>query len=190
MNELLDRLKIGLGAVGLKFQERGSEELILYFSGLDNYRDSDGDPRVQIVVTTSRDRVSLSAPMAWRVPDGSTRAAVMETCLRLQWRYFAIRFEFDHIDGELRLSHHFSAGALPEPHLFPHILRQFVDLIDHLHEQVQPAITDGVLFEPDDDPDVSLSFPDGLPKILSELAELSPEQLERLLDAIREGAPT
>lgn len=190
MNELMDRLKIGLGAAGLKFQERGSEQLILHFSGLNNYRDSDGDPKVVIVVSTSGDRVSLSAPMVWRVPDDSARTAVMETCLRLQWKYFAIRFEFDHLDGELRLSHHFSAGAPPEPHLFPSILRQFVSLIDDLHEIVQAAITDGVVFEPDDDPDASPSIPDELSKVLSELAELSPEQLERLLDAIREGAPT
>lgn len=119
MSKLMVKMKAALEAANLHFRELDPEHLSLSFGNMEKYRDIDGDPHVDIVMSTMGDRITLFAPRGYRVPDGANRPAVLETCMRMQWRHFGIRFLFDHSDGELRLALDLHARPCRIPTTYP-----------------------------------------------------------------------
>ncbi len=111
-------------------------------------------------------------------------AAVFETCLRLQWRYFGIIFEFDHHDGELWGVSEFLRDMFPAATLVPAHVRAFLRPLDTVHPAIDAAIREGVVYE---DRHQLQSPVRG--EVIEKLGELSPEQLRMLLAALREDVP-
>jgi len=68
------------------------------------YRDTDGDPCLQIVIVVLEDGefVSLFAPQAWNIRACEHKAAVFEAMSSIQMQYKMLRFDYDPNDGEIR----------------------------------------------------------------------------------------
>jgi len=164
-----------LDRVNLKYGLADHETIDTGFGGLDNYRNVEGSPSIRVMMGMGDGRLKMVAPRAWIVPQNERRSAVFETCLRMQWKYFAIRLEFDHRDGELRPCFDFHPGALPAAPAVPMMLKAFVKIIDAMHPHLDAVINTGVMLE--DEP--------GVGDILEAMGSLSPEQVRALLIAIR-----
>ncbi len=176
----IDAITAAFDDAGLKYRLLGPDVVELGFSGLDVYRNPDGEASARIVVDNRGRRMAIAMPMAWRVPSGENRAAVLETCLRLQWEYFGIRFELDHHDGELRAAFHFHAYAVPTAPCAVELLHVFLHLVETVHPAIEAAIRDGVVYEG------SVSERPPVAELVDELSALSPEQIQVLLAAVRE----
>jgi hypothetical protein len=155
--------------------------VIAQFDDMITYRNIEGDPRLMVIIDPSDDRLKIIAPMAWRLDDDETRSVVYETCLSLQHFYFGIRFEFDRRDGELRPTFDFFGKALPDVTAVPGLVRRFVSLFKDVARVIDEAIRTGTVPDPKE---VERRWTGREEAILSKLAELNPEQLDALFDAI------
>lgn len=177
----IDDITAAFNDAGLKYRHVEHDVVELRFTGLDTYRNPDGEAAARILVDSRSRRLVFAMPMAWRVPTGENRAAVLETCLRLQWEYFGIRFEFDHHDGELRAAFDFLVHAVPTASRVVELLHVFLHVVTTVHPAIDAAIRDGNVYERPN------STRPGLNELIDELSELSPEQIQVLLAAVREG---
>lgn len=69
-----------------------------------DYRDSDGDPNILLVIEVKEDGefVSIYSPYAWNVSDCPHKQAAFEAMVLYQARCKMIRFDYDPKDGEIR----------------------------------------------------------------------------------------
>jgi len=151
------------------------------------YRCPSGQPGLRIAVEVS-DRgsyLSLMAPVAF-VVEGDHAAAVFETCLRFQYLYRLLRFEFDPTDGELRLSAHIPLhdGTLGDAQ-FDECLMLLIRLAERVYPILMAAMTSGEVmpFETD-------RRAQRIGQVVQRLAELSADELETLLAALRDDDPS
>lgn len=181
----IDEVTAAFNDAGLTYSVVRSDVVSLGFGGLSTYRNTDGEPKARVFVDVSSHRLKFIMLMAWCVPEGDHRSAVLETCLRLQWQYFGIRFEFDHHDGELRAVFDFHVHAVPAASHVADLIRLFIHMVETVHPAIQAAIDDGVVYERPADEVVSAQ----VRELVDTLSELSPEQIRTLLAAVCEEVP-
>jgi len=100
----MNQIKGMLNELELKFMEnpRDDSELALRF-GTKNYRDTDGDKSLLIVIKLSEngEYITLYCPKAYEVT-GQNQGVFLKLCMMIQWMTKLVQFEFDHRDGEIR----------------------------------------------------------------------------------------
>jgi len=104
----IDQIKGFLDEFELKYVEHEEEPAIaISFASEPHetaYRDTDGDPCLQMVIALLEDGefVALFAPQAWNIHDCEHKAAVFEAIALIQMRYKMLRFDYDPESGEVR----------------------------------------------------------------------------------------
>jgi hypothetical protein len=149
------------------------------------YRSLENQPNIDIVVDVSEagKYLTIVAPLAFRI-DGEHRAVAFETCLRFQWSYKMVRFEFDARDGEVRPSIHVPLMDSPlGKDQLGRLLGCLVQLCDEIHPLLVAALESGQMMPDQEAPSAQMA------PLLERLSELSPEQLELLLSAVA-ASPT
>jgi hypothetical protein len=166
-----------LEARGLRYQQRDDETILTGFA-TKNYRDSDGDLHLSVVVRISEggEYFSLFAPLAYRVPE-ERAGTFLTACAMIQWRTKLIQFEYDAEDGEVRPVVEF---PLEDAHLTERqvmrCLSGLVQLVDEYHPTLQTVLEDGVIDFPEANNEAMVDMLGDL------LSTLSPEVLA---DALR-----
>lgn len=177
------RLNVGkveqvLEDADIRYRHLGLEVLHCRFRSMNIYRNQVGEPDLDVFVDLSADRLVLCVPKAWRIQDEQHRVAVLETCLRLQRTKLGLKFELDVIDDTISVALDFYSDGLPKASSIPRLIHHLVALVEDAHPHMEAAIRDGVLFG-------QATLKEA--QILSELSELTPEQLEMLIAAIRDS---
>lgn len=101
MATTLDDLKRFLDDSELNYNAFDEDDTLAIGFGCESdettYRDSDGDPHIQLVVRLAENGefVSVFSPRAWNLRDCDNRQAVCEALLRIQCQTKLIRFDLD-----------------------------------------------------------------------------------------------
>ena len=185
MTTTIDTIGTHLDGCGFKHKLISSTRLTLMFH-TDHYRNRDDDASLGLVVEVANDGrfVLIVAPRAFQI-EGEHRAAAIETCLRFQWTYRLVRLEFDHRDGELRLSVNLPVfdGDLTRAQLGAAI-GMMVELCDELYPALTAVLRTGEM------PVFGGGAQGGRVAAVAErLATLTPEQLDLLLAAVTDSEP-
>ena len=176
MATTLQEIASFLQANDLKFRERDETTIVTGFSGLDHYRDTDGDPAIGIVIRLEEDGryLKIFAPNAYKIPVEDA-GPVLQACSMVQWRTKLVQFEYDESDGELRPIVEFPLedSALTERQLM-RCVHGLVQLVDHYH---------GVLVRARDEGEIE--FEDGKDSVESLSRLLSGYSPETLAEALK-----
>jgi hypothetical protein len=104
----IEEIKEFLDEFDLKYQVHDKEPAIAIAFRCEPdetiYRDRDGDPCLQMVITVLEggEFVAVFAPQAWNLRDCEHKAAVFEAMSSIQMQYKMLRFDYDPDDGEIR----------------------------------------------------------------------------------------
>jgi len=83
----------------------GPEPMITTAFRTSQYRDTDGDQGVQLVIRLRREEceyLHISAPNAYDLSECQHKAAALEALAGIQWRMNLVSFKYDSEDGEIR----------------------------------------------------------------------------------------
>jgi len=112
-----------------------------------NYRDSDGDPNVLLVIEVKENGefVSVCSPNAWNIQDCQQKGAVFESLVLYQARCKMIRFDYDPQDGEIRPNVELPLeDAVITGQQFHRVLGVMLQAIKDAHAIVSHAMETGV----------------------------------------------
>ncbi|NCY01343.1 MAG: hypothetical protein EBX36_00110 [Planctomycetia bacterium] len=104
----IEEIKGFLDEFELRYQVHDEESAIAIAFSCEpqetTYRDADGDPCLQLVITVLErgEFLAVFAPMAWNLRDCRHKAAACEAVVAIQMRYKMLRFDYDPETGELR----------------------------------------------------------------------------------------
>jgi len=175
----IDEIKGFLDEFDLRYQVHDEEPAIAIAFSCEphetTYRDADGDPCLQLVITVLErgEFLAVFAPMAWNLKDCKHKAAVCEAVVAIQMQYKMLRFDYDPESGELRPNVELPLEDAEITsrlfhrlvHAMIHGVKRFAPVIQHAMQtgEVSMALVDNG--KPSDDP-----APD-----LTRLVELSEE---------------
>ncbi len=131
----------------LSFERREDEMILTGFSGLEHYRDLDGDPYLQLVIMLPENGryFTLFAPQAYVVPLDAA-GPFLQACTMIQWRTKMIQFEYDENDGEVRPVIEFPVEDAPFTKAqVMRCLAGITEIIDEYHPVLQRALSEGVI---------------------------------------------
>lgn len=179
----IDTIARHLEASDVRFERRGEHALALGFQ-MRTYRDLDGHAVLRMTIEADEDgrHVRVAAPFAFRI-EGDNAAAAIETCLRFQWSFRLVRLEYDPTDGEVRPTIHLPVydGTITLAQL-QGVIGIMGGTCDQLYPALASALESGVAASFDDGPSAHVL------DVVDRLAELSPEELELLIQAVRSAA--
>lgn len=144
MATTVDQVAGFLEAAGLKF--RVDDDLIRTGFHTDNYRDTDGDAAISLVIAVEDEGQFLKvvAPNVYKYPDGPHKAALFQTLLGISWDTKMIQFEYDQRDGEVRAIIEFPLrDALLTQDQLLCCVHSIAGCVDEYHEKVVGAMTRG-----------------------------------------------
>jgi hypothetical protein len=114
----------------------------------DNYRDSDGDEGVRIVIALEENGefIKIVAPMVYKYPDGPHKAVLFQLLLMISWQTKMLQYEYDVTDGEVRAIIEFPLedADLTKTQLM-RCLRWIAKATDDHHGDIVAAMTKGEL---------------------------------------------
>lgn len=166
MATTIDEIRGFLDEFELRYQVHDEEPAIAIAFSCEpdetTYRDADGDPCVQLVITLLErgEFVAVFAPQAWNIRTCEHKAAVFEALVAIQMRYKMLRFDYDPDSGELRpnVELPLEDAALTSRlfhrlvHAMIHGMKRFAPVIQHAMQtgEVSMALVDDG--KPSDDP--------------------------------------
>lgn len=118
----------------------------------ENYRDSDGDPTVGLIVKLEENGefIKIIAPQVYSYADGPHKAALFQTLLMVSWDTKMIQYEYDVNDGEVRAIIEFPLEDAPlTKKQLLRCVHAIAGLIDENHEKVVAAMTRGEVPKPE-----------------------------------------
>ncbi len=134
-------------SAGWNFQSIQAQETIISGFETQNYRDNEGDPHlpVHIVVQENGEFVTFLVPNAYRCPsDHPHLAAVLQTCMTLDYAQKMLRYQYDPSDGEIRATVDMPLeDSKFTERQFRRALDGLVSLVDRNHSAIEAALEGG-----------------------------------------------
>jgi len=135
---------------GLKHSIPEGKDFIRTGFKTENYRDTEGDPHLSIIVKADEDGefVKVFAPSAYKCPADANsfhRLSLFQTLLHISWMTKMIQFEYDPDDGEVRPMIEFPLeDAKLTRRQIVRCLRALVQILDKYHPDIKDAIQHGL----------------------------------------------
>ena len=151
MADTIEQIAEFLKSEGLNFKV--DDNRILSGFMMHNYKDSDGDPGISLVIRLEEDGEFLKviAPRVYSYPDGSHKAALFQLLLMISWDTKMIQYEYDVTDGEVRAIIEFPLeDAILTKNQLMRCLNGIAGLVDENHENVLAAMETGELPKPEE----------------------------------------
>lgn len=151
MAATLQQIAEFLNSEGLKFKME--DGFIRSGFQTHNYRDTDGDEVISLVITLEEDGefIKIIAPNVYSYPDGPHKAVLFQLLLMFSWRTKMVQFEYDANDGEVRAIIEFPLedATLTKRQLM-RCVRGIAALVDEYHDNVVAAMEKGELPKEDE----------------------------------------
>jgi hypothetical protein len=158
----------------IKFQVRDGK----VFTGFktENYRDSDGDLGVMIVIRLDENGefIKIFSPNLYKCKDSPNLQMVLQSLLMVSWSTKMVQFEYDANDGEIRAIIEFPLeDAKLTCKQLGRCIHGIAQIVDKFHPMISGALESGVIQLPEPD-----SEQEALARALAE-AGGSPDDLFR-----------
>jgi len=146
MATTLDEIAKYLDEDNLRYQRR--EEDIITGFGTKQYRDSDEDLHIRIVIAPSEngEYLKVFCPGVYNCSQSPHKAIALQTLLLVSWRTKLVQFEYDENDGEIRAIIEFPLeDALLTKKQLLRCLSGIAQIVDQFDPVIRGALERGVV---------------------------------------------
>ena len=165
----------------LKYDFHPDKSFILTGFAMDNYKDTDGEKRIRMVIQLEENGEFLKvfAPGAYKCPPGPNALAILQSFMYVHWRTKMLQFEYDPSDGEIQamIELPLEDAKLTKKQLI-RILSALPQLVDRYDGMVRTAVEKGKFVIPPEEEDM-------MAKLLEALGEVGPDGLREALEQIK-----